>query len=307
MQKESLSSASPVAGVMAGLGAFAAWGLLPVYWKALQGVFPVEILCHRIVWSLVFVAGILTFQGRWREALAPFRSGRDVFLLLCSSLLIGGNWLLYIWAVTANRVVETSLGYYINPLVSVLLGFVFLRERMRPLQYVAIALATAGVANSMLGYGQLPWVALSLAVSFGLYGLIRKIAAVASMPGLFLETLLLSPLAAAYLVYLYWSGDMAFLHVSRTTDALLIGAGAVTSLPLLGFAFSARCIRLSTLGILQYLGPSLAFILGVFVYKEPFTSGHLVTFVCIWAGLAVFSGETLWNYRQPRLPGIRKS
>ena len=287
-------------GFTAALTAFLAWGLLPVYWKSLISVTPLEILCHRILWSLVFIAIILTVKRRWRETFAPLASPRSLLILTCSSLCIGGNWLLYIWAVNNSHVVETSLGYYINPLVNILFGFTFFRERLNRLQYAAIGLATLGVANSIISYGDVPLIALGLAVSFACYGLLRKIAAVESLPGLFLETMVLGPAALYWLLRLEFIGASGFLAGHPSVDLLLVGAGAVTALPLIGFAYGARRLQLSTVGILQYSAPSIAFLLGVFVYKEPFGPSHLLTFALIWAGLAVYTFDSVRTLRRQR-------
>lgn len=287
-------------GFAATLGAFIAWGLLPIYWKSVITVDPFEILCHRIVWSLVFIAVILTLIKGWSGTFGAIRSGRDILILTLSSLMIGANWLVYIWAVNTGHVIATSLGYYINPLVSILLGFVFFRERLKPVQLVAIGLAALGVVNAVVGYGELPWISLTLAVTFGLYGLLRKIASVESLPGLFLETMILTPFALAYLVMLEADGTAAMFHQSLRIDLLLAGAGAATATPLIGFAFGARRLPLTVVGLLQYVAPSIAFCLGVFVYKEPFTTSHLVTFALIWAGLAVYTADTLRTIRNHR-------
>ena len=287
-------------GFIATLTAFLMWGLLPVYWKSLITVNPFEILCHRVVWSLVFISVVLTVRKGWRETFAPLGSKRDLLILAASSLMIGGNWLLYIWAVNTNHVLETSLGYYINPLVNVLLGFVFLRERLRPLQLVAIGLAALGVVNSVISHGELPWISLVLAVTFALYGLLRKIASVESLPGLFLETMVLGPFALGYIVWLQAHGQSALFHQGLSIDLLLMGAGVATATPLIGFAFGARRLQLTTVGLLQYLAPSLAFMLGVFIYREPFTPSHLVTFLLIWSGLAVYTAESVVRIRRHR-------
>ena len=287
-------------GFSAALAAFVCWGLLPIYWKGLLGVAPLEILCHRILWSLVFISLVLTAKRRWAEAFAPLSSPRNLLILACSSLCIGGNWLLYIWAVNTGHVVATSLGYYINPLVNVLLGFIFFRERLNGYQYAAIGLAALGVVNSLVSLGEFPWISLTLAVSFGVYGLLRKIASVESLPGLFLETMVLGPASLAYVLYLQWHGTSGFLAGPLPTDLLLIGAGAATSLPLIGFAFGARRLRLSTLGILQYAAPSIAFLLGVFVFKEPFGPENLITFILIWAGLALYTFDSVRALRRQR-------
>ena len=287
-------------GFIAALGAFFLWGLLPIYWKSLITVDPLEILCHRIVWSLVFISLVLTVMKGWNNVFAPLRSPKDLTILTLSSLMIGGNWLLYIWAVNTNHVLETSLGYYINPLVNVLLGFIFFRERLKPLQLIAILLAALGVANSIFSHGDLPWISLALAVSFAFYGLLRKIASVESLPGLFLETLVLGPFALAYIVKLQMDGASALFTQSPSIDLLLIGAGAVTATPLIGFAFGARRLQLTSLGLLQYLAPTIAFLLGIFVYKEPFTTSHLITFALIWSGLAVYTFESIRSIRKQR-------
>ncbi|MUM76407.1 EamA family transporter RarD [Pseudodesulfovibrio sp. F-1] len=288
------------AGLLAALAAFIAWGLLPVYWKAVQDVAPLEILCHRILWSLVFIAAILSCKHRWAETFAPLRSPRNLLILSLSSLTIACNWLIYIWAVNNGNVLATSLGYYINPLVNVLFGFLFFRERLNPLQTTAIGLAALGVANSVIGYGEFPWISLTLAVTFACYGLLRKIAAVESLPGLFLETMVLAPAALLYVLHLQAAGRSGFLAGNSHIDLLLIGAGAATALPLIGFAFGARRLRLTTVGLLQYIAPSIAFSLGIFVYNEPFGPTHLLTFALIWSGLALYTIDSIRAIRRHR-------
>lgn len=287
-------------GFAAALGAFILWGLLPIYWKALISVDPFEILCHRIIWSLLFIALILTIKRRWTETFAPLRSPKNLGILILSSLCIGANWLLYIWAVNTNHILETSLGYYINPLVNVFFGFLFFRERLSRMQCIAIGLAALGVLNSVVSYGELPWISLVLAVSFSFYGVLRKVASVESLPGLFLETMVLAPAALYYLTHLQMTVTSDFLAGDMKVNILLIGAGAVTALPLIGFAFGARRLQLTTLGILQYSAPSIAFLLGVFVYGEPFGPTHMLTFALIWAGLAVYTGDTIHSIRKQR-------
>lgn len=278
-------------GLVAGLGAFALWGLLPLYWKQLLDVPPFEILCHRILWSFVFLLPVVVFSGRWAEVRAAVRDRGTLLRVACSGLLVGFNWYLYIWAVNTGHVLETSLGYYINPLMNVALGCVFLRERPSRLQVAAIALAAFGVLWMLAGYGRFPWVALTLAGSFSLYGFMRKTVMVASVPGLFIETSILAPFVAVWLVRLHLGGGGAFMHLAPTTDLLLMGAGVATSTPLIWFAFAARSLRLTTVGVLQYLAPTLAFMLGVFVFHEPLTPSHLVTFGCIWGALALYTIE----------------
>ncbi|GFM37261.1 EamA family transporter RarD [Desulfovibrio psychrotolerans] len=288
-----MTDKNTTAGVAAAGGAFVLWGLLPLYWQLLHNVPATEILCHRIAWSVVFVGILLTCTGRWHELRTALHSKKTQLTMTCSSILIGVNWWLYIWAVNNGRVLETSLGYYINPLVNVLLGFVFFRERLRPWQKAAILLAGAGVVYRLLHLGELPWVALTLAFSFSLYGLLRKVVHVESIPGLMFETLLLTPVALGYLIMLHVQGTGVFGQTGTAQTLLLMGAGITTSLPLVGFAFGARRIRLATLGLLQYAAPSIAFLLGVFVFKEEFTTVHLVSFVCIWTALALYTAEGL--------------
>jgi len=285
-------------GFLAALGSFFLWGLLPIYWKSLLSVNPFEILCHRIVWSLLFVSIILTITKGWKDTFTPLKSRRDMIVLTGSSLMIGCNWLLYIWAVNTGHVLDTSLGYYINPLVNVLLGFIFFRERLNALQLLAIGLAATGVLVSIISHGTLPWISLVLAITFGFYGLLRKIASVESLPGLFLETMVLTPLALGYIIKLKLDGTSALFTQGISVDLLLIGAGAVTATPLLGFAFGARRLQLTTVGLLQYLAPTIAFMLGVFVYREPFAVSNLVTFALIWSGLGVYTYESIRSIRR---------
>ncbi len=278
-------------GALFGLAAFAAWGLLPVYWKQLQAVNAFEILCHRIVWSCVFLLGIIAFQKRWHELKTIIQNPAALKGLVLSGILIGFNWFIYIWAVNSGRVVETSLGYYMNPMLNVVMGYFLLGERFSRIQWIAVFLAMAGVTYSLAGYGSLPLFALGLALSFGLYGFSRKKIDAAPIPGLFIETLVLLIPALVYIGYQTLAADSP---VFRDTGITLwcIGSGVVTSLPLLWFAAAAKRLNLSTLGILQYLAPSIAFVLGVFVYKEPFTRHNLITFGFIWLGVLLYIWES---------------
>ncbi len=286
------SSAGSWSGLLAGIGAFTLWGFLPIYWKGLAALPATEILCHRIVWSFVFVALILTLSRRWLEVISLFSSKKSVLLLGFSSLLLSVNWLTYIWGVNAGFVIEASLGYYINPLVNVLLGCLVFRDKLRPLQLLAIFLAAAGVLNLVFNYGQVPWIALVLAFTFAIYGLIRKVVRTESLPGLWLETAIMSGPALAFL--LLSPGQGSFTALELQIDLLLIGAGLVTSLPLLLFAFSARRLRLVEVGILQYIGPTIMFLLGLFVFEEPFSAARLISFVFIWTGIIIYMGEGIW-------------
>lgn len=291
-------SSRQLIGVLSGLAAFAAWGLLPAYWKQMQAAGPFEILCHRIVWSCIFLFVIISVQKRWAEVGSIVRTPAKIKGLILSGLLIGLNWFVYIRAVNTGRVVETSLGYYINPLMNVLIGFLLLGETFSRVQSLAVFCAFAGVMYSIFAYGTLPLFALTLAVSFGLYGYARKKIQTAPIPGLFIETMVLFVPALGYILYKMVLSETGFMKDPGLT-LWMIGAGVVTSLPLLWFAVAAKRLNLSTIGILQYLSPSLAFILGVFVYKEPFTRHHLVTFGCIWIGVFLYTWESLTRHRRP--------
>lgn len=285
-------------GMISAASAYMLWGLLPLYWKALQHVPALEILAHRIAWALVVVLLLLAYQRRWSWFGRVLGSRRIVLTFLTTSTLITINWFVYIWAVNAGHIVETSLGYFINPLVSVLLGVLFLKERLRIGQGVAIALALCGVLYLTFTYGSVPWIALSLAGSFGLYGLLRKTATLNSLEGLTLETLMLFVPALGYLLFIEVAGRGAFGHADLLTSLLLAGAGIVTALPLLLFAAGARQITLTTLGLLQYIAPTLQFLLGVLVYDEAFNRTRLVGFCLIWLALAVYSVEGLVQGRR---------
>ncbi len=293
------------AGLWGALGAFGLWGLLPLYWKLVQQVPPFEILCHRIVWSAVFLLPLVLLGGRMAEVRAAVASRRNLLTIVGSSLLIGGNWFLYIWAVNSDMVLETSLGYYMTPLVNALLGALVLGERPSRVQLAAIAIAAAGVLSMLVSYGRLPWVALVLAVSFSFYGLLRKLVRVEPIPGLFLETMLLVPMAAGYLAWVAWQGGGGLGRQGLSTGLLLVGAGIATSTPLLCFAFAARRLRLTTLGVMQYIAPSLAFLLGAFVFREPVTSAHMLTFACIWTALALYTADGLRAARSAYRHAVR--
>ncbi|EMS79342.1 EamA family transporter RarD [Desulfotignum phosphitoxidans] len=290
-----------LSGVLFGLAAFASWGFLPAYWKQMQAAQPFEILCHRIVWSCAFVFVILFVQKRGKEVVQVFKSPAQVKGLAISSTLIAANWFVYIWAVNSGRVLETSLGYYINPMINVLLGFVLLNETFTRMQCISLGFALTGVIYSLLAYGKLPLFGLTLAISFAFYGYCRKRIQVAPLPGLFVETLILMVPALAYILFLMGKGDSLFFKDPGLT-LWMIGAGVVTSLPLLWFAAAAKRLKLSTIGILQYLAPSIAFTLGVFVYKEPFSIHSLVTFAFIWAGVALYTLEFV-KHHHPRETG----
>jgi len=278
-------------GVLAGIGAYTLWGLFPIYWKLLEQDPAIEILAHRMTWSLVFVAAILTVQKEWRWLGEVLRNRRTVLIYTLAAIILGLNWYNYIWAVNAGFVVEASLGYFINPLVNFLLGVIFFGEKLRGGQVVAMILAGLGVVYLTVNYGSLPWISLALAISFGTYGLIKKAAPLESMHGFSLETMVLFLPALGYLLYRETAGIGAFGHQGAVTTLLLILAGPVTSIPLLMFGYAARRIPLSMLGFIQYIAPTLQFLLGVFVYFEPFPKARLVGFCIIWLALLVYSLE----------------
>lgn len=286
-------------GIAYAAAAYLLWGVFPIYFKALQHVAPLEILGHRIVWSLAVCAVLLLALRRLQWLADLRRQPRVLAWFVASSVLVAANWFVYIWAVNAGRVVDASLGYFINPLVNVLIGAAFLHERLRRAQWLAVAIAAAGVAWLTWQAGAVPWIGLVLALTFGLYGLLRKTAALGAIEGLSLETLLLTPVAAAYLLWLAHGGASGFVEADATTRLLLLAAGPVTAVPLLLFAAGARRIPFSTLGLLQYLGPSLQLLIGVWLYHEPFAE-RAPGYVLIWIALAIFSVEGLvqgWRSR----------
>lgn len=278
--------------------AYLCWGLFPLYFKQLAGVPALEVIAHRTLWSLGFMALLLTLLRRWAWAGPVLRQPRVLGLFLLSAALLAANSLAYVWAVQHGHVLEASLGYFINPLVNVALGFVFLRERPRPVQWVAVALAAFGVLWLTLQTGSLPWVALVLAFSFGFYGLVRKTAPLGAMEGLALETLLVAPVAVAALCLWTAQGHSVFATGAGSQIAWLLLAGPITAVPLLLFAAGARRIPLTTLGLVQYISPSMQFFLGVWLFQEPLAPARLVAFACIWAALAIYSLEGLWSGRR---------
>jgi chloramphenicol-sensitive protein RarD len=261
-----------------------------------------EILAHRFVWTTAFLAGLLSWQGRWPEVRQALRSRRAVLYCLASGTAISLNWFMFIWAVNANRVLETSLGYFMTPLINVLFGGIFLRERLTRLQFASVILAALGVLNLTFGYGRFPWIAIGLCCSWGVYALLRKLSGTAAIPGLFFETTMLLPLAVAYLFILQAKGTLFFGPLHWTQTFILISSGLVTGLPLVWFGYAARHLRLTTVGFLQYLAPSGTFFLGVFLYQEPFTRAHLITFALIWLALIIFTFEMIRLWRAQRPP-----
>ncbi len=273
-------------GLWATTAAFVIWGFVPIYWKAVGDIPAREMIGYRVLWGLPFLALILKLTGGWRHVQAVVRRPRILAVLAFSAAIVALNWFIFIEAVNDGRIMQASLGYYINPLVNVLLGFVFLGERMRALQWYAIGLAAAGVIVLIVGAGELPLVALALAFSFALYGLVRKLVPVEAMPGLFVEVVLIAPFAALWLGLQYAGSGVA--QTDAATWALVPLAGLITALPLGWFSYGARRLPLATVGMLQFLAPTGQFLLATLVYDEPFTQAHLITFALIWAGIALY-------------------
>lgn len=288
-------------GMLYATGAYLIWGSFPVYFKQLHHVPALEVIGHRIVWSFVMLAVAIAFSRDTRVLLGSLRGPRVVATYAVAAALIAVNWLVFVWAVNNGHVVESSLGYFIAPLTSVLFGVAFLRERMRPWQWVAVSLAAAGVLYLTLSLGALPWIALTLAISFGLYGLVKKLAPLGAVHGLTLETGLLLLPALVYLLYLERAGEGAFLHAGVATDGLLFGAGIATTLPLLLFASATKRIPLSLIGLLQYITPTIHFLMGVLFYGEPFARVRAIGFGLVWMALVIFSIE---GWRARRAPPV---
>lgn len=289
-------------GVWYAAGAYTIWGLLPLYWHALRALPALELISHRLVWSFVLVTAIILVTRSFREFRSAIAAPRVLAIYTLAALLVGVNWFVYVWAVNAGFVVETSLGYFINPLISVTLGVVFLHERLRPVQWLAIAVAAAGVSFLAWTHGSLPWIALTLAITFALYGLVKKLAPLNSVQGLTLETGILFLPAAAYLTVMQSTHGGVFLDGSATGILLVAGTGVATTVPLLLFASASRRIPLLWLGLLQYIAPTLQFVLGVFVFGEAMTVERLIGFAAVWLALAIFGVEGIVNSRAAAFP-----
>ncbi len=285
-------------GVWLGIGAYAIWGLFPIYWNWLHQVPALQILAHRIVWSFVLLAIVIVVARQGRAFRAEALHAHTIRIYLVAAVLLSINWLTYVWGVNAGYVIETSLGYFINPLLSVLLGVIILRERLRRTQWIAVGLAAAGVVYLTIAHGSLPWIALTLAFSFGLYGLVKKTAPLGALHGLTLETALGFVPMLLYLILAEANGQGAFLHTEGVSTLLMIGAGPITVIPLLMFASAVRRIPLSVVGILQYITPTLQFLIGVLIFKEPFSPTQSIGFGLVWLALLVFTSENLWARRQ---------
>jgi chloramphenicol-sensitive protein RarD len=287
-------------GILYATLAFLSWGLFPLYFHALNAVPPAQILAHRVLWSLLFLAIVLTVRRQWKWLPKVLGQPRVIVSFVASAFLLSANWLVYIWAVNNGHVIEGSLGYFINPLVNIMFGYLILKERLRGGQWAAIALAALGVAWLTWQAGTVPWIALILASTFGAYGLMRKTAALGALEGLSFETMVLFPLALAYIIWLSLHGDNRFVTASDHTRWLLLAAGPITAIPLLLFASGARRIPLSVLGLLQYISPTIQFLLGVWLFHEAFTAERLVGFLLIWSALALYAAEGLWRSRLVR-------
>lgn len=289
-------------GILAAIGAYILWGILPIYWKALKSVPAYEILCHRMSWSLLFTLGLIFLLRRLSSFKRTVCNRRNVLIFSVAALLLAGNWLLYIWAVNAGYVIEASLGYFINPLISVLFGMIFLKEKLRKGQAAALFIAFLGVLYLTFYYGEFPWIALCLACSFAVYGLLHKKTSSPALEGLCLETLVLFLPATLFLVFIDAKGSGSFGHGSIGQSALLFGTGLITSLPLLLFGFAAQNISLTHLGLLQYIAPSINLLLGIFIYNEPFPFSRMFGFILIWSALALYVVEAvILRRRQERI------
>lgn len=284
-------------GILYAIGAYVSWGLLPVYWKWLHQVPALQLLCHRIVWSFLTLLVVLFIARRWKLLERTTITSRIIRFYFIAAILIGINWFMYVWAVNSGHIIETSLGYFINPLLSVFMGVLVMHEHLRLRQWVPIGIAALGVIYLTFIYGHLPWIALILAVSFGLYGLVKKISPLGSFIGLTLETGILFLPAVLFLSFSEYSREGIFLHSGLITNILLVGAGIVTTAPLFMFASAAKRIPLSLVGILQYISPTLQFLLGVFIYQESFTREHLIGYSIVWLALLLFGVESFYTYR----------
>lgn len=288
-------------GLLLGFGAYLIWGFFPLYFKALSAVPSTQVLAHRFVWSFLLLGIVLGWRKEWKKLLNLLQNKRIFWIYALAGSLLAINWGMYVWAVNAGFVVETSLGYFINPLVNVLLGVVFLRERLRWSQWLPVGIAAVGVAYLTIQYHSLPWIALVLAFSFGFYGLVKKIAPLSSLYGLTMETMILFLPATFFLVSQELNGNGGFGHVSVGVTILLALTGIVTVVPLLMFGSAARLVPLWTMGLLQYIAPTCQFLLGVWVFHEPFTSERLIGFSLIWFALLLFSTERWWVRRAPQV------
>ena len=289
-------------GALAAIACYLVWGLVPLYWKQLASIDALELIAHRHVWSLVFVFALLFGRGGTREIRAALSGPRAILINLVSATLLTGNWLVYVWGVNTGHVVEASLGYFLVPLVNVATARFVLHERMRRLQWLAILCAALGVGALVVQLGRPPWIALALAGTWGGYSLMRKLSPLGALTGLTVETLLLAPVAIAFLAWRMHSGRGALGRVDTVTTLLVLSSGVITAVPLVLFAYGAKRIRLSTLGLLQYITPTVQFVLGVWLYREPFPRERILCFAFIWAGLALYTADSVWSQRRTLEP-----
>lgn len=286
------------AGLLYALSAFLLWGTFPIYWKQMEGVSALELIAHRIVWSLLFLLIVQAWRHRYGAMLAAFASWRSFGVNLLSSVLLTANWTIYVWAVNRGNVIESSLGYFLVPIANVAIGSLLLHEKLRPLQWLAIGFATAGVALLLFGVGHVPWIALSIAVTWAGYGFLKKKSPLGPIAGLTIETFVLFPLALAALLWWHHTGEGALGRVDARTHVFILCAGVVTAVPLLLFASGAQRLRFTTLGLLQYVSPTVQFLLGYFLYREPFSPAQLAAYSLIWCGLILYSADSFWSQRK---------
>ena len=288
-------------GILYGIGAYAIWGFFPIYWKFLHHIPATQLIGHRIIWSCLLLIVFIGLNGYWNEFRKTINL-RVIIIYAIAATLIAVNWLVYVWAVNSSFIIETSLGYFINPLISMLLGIIFLKERLRIIQWFPVILAAIGVGYLTYAYGRLPYIALTLAFSFGLYALVKKISPLGSLYGLTIETAILLIPALGYLIFAEISSTAGFLHTGIISDLLMIGAGLITIIPLLMFASAAHSIPLWVIGLLQYIAPTIQFIIGIFIYKEPFSNDQLIGFGIVWIALAIFLIENYLANRTSVMP-----
>lgn len=292
------SLSSQKQGLIYAVLAYTIWGLFPLYWHPVMEVNVWQIVAHRVIWSAVFMAILLAWRGEWWQVIKAFKVKKILLVFSVSSILLSSNWLIYIWAVTHGHVVDASLGYFINPLVNVFLGWVVFKECLSVMQYLALTLAAIGVLWLTYLSGSFPWVAISLALTFGFYGLLRKVAPLGALSGLALETFLLLPFAIMFLMFVAWDGTLEFRDLSTLVIVILMGSGVATSVPLLMFATGARRVSLATMGMIQYISPTLLFLSGLYIFHEAFNPTRFVGFLWVWAGVLLYLVSSVLRYRQ---------
>ena len=285
---------APLAGIAYGLTAYVIWGFFPLYFRQLAAIEPIDILCHRTTWAFAFVALLLTLRHRWANVFALFATPRHLVRLALAALLLSANWLGFLWAVNHHQVVASSLGYFLTPLVSVLLGLLVLKERLNKLEWISVGFAVAAIINEVIALGSLPWVSLFLAATFGTYGLVRKKVPVDALSGLWLETLAMLPICGIYAIWQAQSGHMVFAAHAASTAALLVGAGILTAVPLMAFAAATQRLDLATVGMLMYINPTMQFVTAIWIFGEPLQMARLASFGLIWSGLFFFSWS-MWQ------------